>query len=143
MGCNNRVSTMEGYAIAPQTLATGAVIEYSTFKETGGALEDIGSTGIKINKSGLYYVSFDVSATVSATAGNITVQLIKDGAPVPYVVATESSTATTDVVNLGFSTVVEVLGSCGCVVNKPTFTVENTGVGAILYNANFKVVKLA
>lgn len=134
---------MEAYSTAPQTLATGQIIEYASFKQTGEAMETIGSTGIRIKKSGLYYVSFNASAVESGTVGNITVQLLKDGVPIPYAVSTEQSAGATNVINLGFSTVVEVLGSCGCVENRPTLTVESTGVGATFNIANLTVVKLA
>lgn len=144
MGCNCfKKSSIEGYSTSPQTLATGQIIEYASFKQTGESLNEVGSTGIKIEKSGLYYISFDASAVESGTAGNVTVQLLQDGVPVPYAVATSYSSGVTDVVNLGFSTVIEVLGSCGCVVNRPTFTVENSGVDATYSIADLIVVKLA
>lgn len=146
MGCNcnaYKKSTIEAIATAPQLVATDGALEYTLFRETGAALEAMGATGIRINKPGLYLVLFNGSAAEGGTAGNITVQLLRDGQEVAGATATAISAAATANVNLGFSTVVEVLGSCGCVSNRPTLTVQNQGTGATFIDASFKVVKLA
>lgn len=101
---------------------------------------------IALNKEGVYMVSFDGSAaaTESTTTGNITVQMTKDGTLVAQALATNSSTATTDIESLSFVTLVQVNrnNSCRCCDAPVILRFINTGIPATFTQANVVITKI-
>lgn len=132
-------ATFEAYNSSPQELVTGGVSQFTGYDATGCSIKAIGSTGIKLNKSGKYLVL--VSADVSGT-GNIELQLYQDDVAIPYAQATATSTGATDLCNLAFQKVICVNDSCKCINNNTILTVVNTGVGSVVNNITVDVVKL-
>lgn len=144
MSCNNRYkkSTLNAYSQSNLTVETDGLLSFANFKETGCSIRFNGGTSINVDKPGLYQVIFNANAAESAAAGNIAVQLYRNGMEVPGAIAEAESGETTDIENLAFSTIVEVPPSCCCVDNDTILTVVNIGVSAVYSNANISVVKL-
>lgn len=80
-------------------------------------------TMIQLQDPGYYTV--DVGATYTAAAGNVTIQLLQDGVPVPGAFATETvATANTEVHTVSFPAVVRV--NCSCSAPASLTVVANT-----------------
>lgn len=96
-----------------------------------------GSTALTLNQSGYYLVQVNVNVAGSTT-GDVTLTLNNNGTAIPFATATETiGTATTEIHNLSFSTIVRVLP------NSPiTLTLTNTGVGAIYSLTDVDVAKI-
>ena len=100
------------------------------------------SSSFTLNKPGYYYVNFNGDAFSTTGTGAVTVELQSNGTTIPGAEASSYSAATTNIVNLVFSTIVKVLPSCNCVNNSVTLTFKNTGIGATFENANVTITKL-
>lgn len=135
---------LDVYSNTPQTIITDGIIIFNTNRvQTGCTATHAAGTGaISLNKSGFYLVHFNGDAAESGTAGDITVQLLKNGVLVPAAEATEDSTATTDIVNLTFETIVKVTPECLSCGNTVSLTFVDTGVGAVFSNVEVVVTKL-
>lgn len=98
-----------------------------------------GAATIRLNKRGIYQVLVNGSAATSAAAGNITIQLRKNGILQPQALSIASSTANTDVVSLSFDTLVQVTeNNCNCPCSTPTvIEIVNTGV-----DSDFSLIKI-
>ena len=96
------------------------------------------------NECGVYELSFDASGAISgAEAANIVLQLYKNGVPQPQAQAQANSTATTDVENLGFKTLVQVPNGnspCRC-VSPITVQIMNGAAAVLLNNVNVTITK--
>lgn len=99
---------------------------------------------IALNKCGVYLVSFDATAATSATAGNVSVQLSKDGVIQPQAITSTASTGTTDIESLSFVTLVQVSenNTCDCCTSPVIIRFINTGVAATFTQANVVVTKI-
>lgn len=139
--CNNK-STLVATNTSSQPLGATSPITFNAFSTNGSAITVVGNNVVKITKPGIYYVSFSGVGIATATAGDVSVQLYRDGSPIPGILATEYSSATTDLVNLGFSTIVEVKKSCACVDNTAVLTILNIGTNATFTNAEVSIVKV-
>ncbi len=144
MTCSNRYrkSTLNAYNSANQTIVTNGLVSFPNFNRTGCSIDFTGETSITIGRPGLYQITFNGIIESSGTSGSVIVQLFKNGMLVPGAVAEAQSTSATDIENIAFSTIVEIPPSCNCVNNDAILTVVNTGVEAVLNNANVTVVKL-
>lgn len=144
MTCSNRYrkSTLNAYNSDNQTITTSGLVSFPNFNRTGCSIDFTGGTSIAIDKPGLYQITFNGTVESSGTSGNVVVQLFKNGVLVPGAVSEAQLTSATDIENVAFSTIVEIPPSCNCVNNDATLTVVNTGVEAVLNNANVTVVKL-
>ena len=73
-----------------------------------------GTTTVQFNKCGVYSVDFHASA-IAGTAGEITLQLRKNGVLQPQALTSETAADTTSVHALSFSTLVQVdHNNCKC-----------------------------
>lgn len=108
-----------------------------------------GTTAIEIDKPGYYYVSFNsfgyntgaVEADTPYT-GTYTFQLSDKGVPVQNAIASASSTADTDIANIGFSTIILVRPSCKAIDNNAVLTVNYLGQVGTVNLANLSIFKL-
>lgn len=143
MACNKyKKSTLRGYHVGSQTLATNDLVAYQNFVVTGTSIDRSDNTSATIENKGMYSVTFNGTAVESGTTGSITVSLENNGSRVLGATASEYSGGTAGVVNLAFSTVIEILPSCSSIDNSSTLSVVNTGVGATFTNANLTITKL-
>lgn len=103
-----------------------------------------GTTTINLNKPGYYMVQFNGygAASTAAATGTVEITMYNNGVEVPYASSSNSSTTTTDVEDIGFSTIVRVLPSCPSIDNDVAITFVNTGTSALFYNTNVVVTKL-
>lgn len=100
-----------------------------------------GTPTFTITNPGRYLIIFNgTGANNTATTGEITVSLLKNGVVIPGATASETSADLTDVRTVGFSTVIEVLNSCNCVNNQANLVFQNTGVETIFSNYNVAIV---
>lgn len=97
---------------------------------------------VNLNSAGIYRVSFDASA-IATVAGNLEVQLYRNGVPLPQATATNTG-AVTDSEMLTFEALVQVPynNTCECCTAPVTIEVRNIGVAATFVSANLIVTKL-
>ena len=135
---------INSYDNTVQTVTVNSLLNFSNNKIITGCTvtHTENSTNFNLNKPGYYFVSFNGSGATSATAGEITAQLLLNGEEVPGAVASSYSGATTENVDLGFCSIVKVYPSCCCVDNSAVLTVQNSGVGATFSNLNIVITKL-
>lgn len=135
---------ISSYNITEQAVATGGLLTFTTNRILTGCTvtHAEGTTSFQLNKPGYYYVSFNGIAAPTTAAGNVTVQLLSNTSPVPGAIATFSSTATTDLGNLSFATIIKVLPSCCAIDNTTTLTLTNSGVDSTYNNVNLSITKL-
>ena len=108
-----------------------------------------GTTAIEIDKPGYYLITFNsfgynTGAVVEGTpyTGTYTYQLFNNGIPIQEAVASASSTADTDIVNVYFSTILQVRPSCKAIDNNAVLTANYLGQVATGNLANLTVIKL-
>ena len=143
MNNNYKKSTLQAWNLATQAAAVNDVLKFNNSQKTGCAVEFANGTGsITIRKPGLYQVVFNGIAVESGTAGNVAVQLQKNGVDVSGATAQATSANATAIVNPAFTTIIEVPQSCACVNNTAVLTVKNSGVAANFTTANLSVTKL-
>lgn len=114
------------------TVPVGSII-----RRYGQCIDATGSA-INVQESGYYDV--DVSASVTAAAaGDVILSLTQDGVPVPGARAAATvTTATTQIVDLGFNAVIRVM-CCG----NANLSVLVAGTAApTIQNMGFRVVKV-
>lgn len=135
---------ISSYNITEQAVATGGLLTFTTNRILTGCTvtHAEGTTSFQLNKPGYYYVSFNGIAAPTTDAGDVTVQLLSNTSPVPGAIATFSSTATTDLGNLSFTTIIKVLPSCCAIDNTTTLTLTNSGVDSTYNNVNLSITKL-
>ena len=134
------------YSITAQTAASDSNLNFNVNSVLTGCTvsHSAGTSSIQLKRPGYYMVHFNASAAATAT-GDITVQLNGNGSAIPGAISTINSTAATDIGNLSFTAIVQVLPNC-CAIqsNSPlTLTVENTGVEATYSNAAITITRLA
>lgn len=102
-----------------------------------------GAGSVNLNKCGVYVVTANANVT-STDAGVITMQLQVNGVPQQQAIASETIAAAGDIVNIGFTTLVQVTDNngCGCCNAPTTLVLENTGIGATYNTVDLVVYKL-
>lgn len=140
MTCNQK-SALTTVATAAQTVAANGFLTFSTNNLlTGRSISHAaGSTTASLGY-GLYQVSVNADLTPTA-AGDIGIQLVRNGAVVPGAEATVTG-ATGDTYNVGFTTLIAVMRSCCVVNNIANLQVQATAAGTIS-NASMSIVRLA
>lgn len=135
---------LDTYSNSDQTVATDGIIIFNTNRvQTGCTATHAAGTGsISLNKPGFYLVHFNGDAAESGVAGDITVQLFKNGILVPGAEATEDSTAVTDIANLSFEAIIRVTPDCLSCGTSVSLTFVDTGVAAAFSNVEVVVTKL-
>lgn len=145
MTCRKRFqkSTLYAFTQASQNVGVNLPINFNTKQETGCSVKLEGTSIVEIENPGLYFVEFNAVGSTQGTAGDIAVQLQKNGVNVLGAIASESSSATTDIGSITFSTIIDVLPSCCSVDNSVNLSFVNTGVAATYTNVAINVIKLA
>ena len=137
---------IDSYTNTSQTIAPEGLLSFATNDVLTGctATHSAGTTSFTLRKPGFYFISFTGTGSVSgATAGAVTVNLLKNGNSVPGATATQSSASTTDFRTVNFSKIIQVLPSCCAINNTTTLTFQNVGSEAIFTNVNVVITKLA
>jgi hypothetical protein len=133
-------SSVRVYNANPQVVtdaATTLTLEGTPVVDTGCSLT-LNAGGISVNKSGLYHLSADVTFTPAA-AGTATIQLYKDGVPLPCALSQTTAVAATT-----FTTHIETdLCINTCCVNSPVITLVISGVAGTVNRLCAGVLKLA
>ncbi len=112
-------------------------IEGTPVVESGCSLH-LNTANIRVNKSGLYHLSADVTYTATA-AGTVVVQLYKDGVALPCAISQQTVTA-----NGVYTAHVETdLCLNTCCVNHPLITLGISGVAGTVSHTCVGAVKLA
>lgn len=140
MICNQK-SALTTVATAAQAVAANGFVNFPTNNLlTGVAIGHIaGSNAVNLIR-GLYLVTLNADVTPTA-AGDIGLQLVRNGAVVPGAEATVTG-ATGDTYNVSFATLIRVLPSCCVINNNSMLQVQATAAGTIT-NASLSVVKMA
>lgn len=109
----------------------------------GFAVSKQSSAMIELNKCGLYRVNVSASA-IAATAGDIKVQLKKDGTLIPQTLITATASDTTSSHALSFETLIQVNRNNGpcCCSSPTTIEIYNAGVGVTFNNIDVTVTRL-
>lgn len=134
------------YNVNPQTIADEIDLQFiTTGVQTGCTAVRNANNGVTIGRPGFYMIHFNADAAASATAGDITAQLAVNGIDIPGAEATETSSAVTDTVNIGFTAIIAVPpNQCCNTGNIPAIvTVRNVGIEAVYSNAALTVTKIA
>lgn len=142
MSCNNQYkkSCVRVYNNNTQAFVASGTqlnIEGTPVVNSGCSLT-LNTTNIRINKSGLYHVSADVTFVPSA-AGNVSIQFLRNGVVLPCAVAVE-----TVVANNAYTKHIETdLEIVTCCVNQPLITLTISGVAGSVSHTCVGIVKLA
>ena len=86
---------------------TGIVPFTSVSLKKGQTVELNGVNSIQLNKCGVYEVIFNATA-LAGTAGNVTIEMTKNGVTQPQATTTITGATTTTAVNVPISTLVQV-----------------------------------
>ena len=123
-----------------QTVVADGYLVYDTKAVSGcnsccnqGILFTAGSNTITLRKAGTYLVTVNANVTPTA-AGDISLQLVKNGVAVPGVVATTFPAS--------FTTLITVLPSCKAINNVASLQVQLTAAGTVT-STSFTAVKIA
>lgn len=130
----------------PQTIADEIDLQFiTTGVQTGCTAIRNANNGVTITRSGFYMVHFNADAVTAAAAGNVAVQLAVNGIDEPGAESTETSSAVTDIANLGFTAIIAIPPNVCCNTgNVPAIvTVRNVGIEATYSNAALTVTKIA
>lgn len=140
MICNQK-SALTTVTTAAQAVAANGFVNFPTNNLlTGVAIGHVaGSNAVNLIR-GLYLVTLNADVTPTA-AGDIGLQLVRNGAVVPGAEATVTG-ATGDTYNVSFATLIRVLPSCCVINNNSMLQVQTTAAGTIT-NASLSVVKMA
>lgn len=135
------------YTTTSKTVTTGNNLPLDIVAiQTGCTATHIaGSNVIELNKPGFYKVEFNAVASSAGTSGNIIVQMGANNGLYAGALCEAQSTGTTDIENLSFSTIVQVVPNTCCNTSKVPMSLifENIGIGAIFTNINVVVTKIA
>ena len=137
------------YNSSPQTLTLNQVLAFDSdaFNRGSATSHTPGSGSFTLNTPGVYQITFNASAaaTESIAVGDtstIIAQLYKNGVAQPNGITSADSVSDTDIVSLGFSTLIEVPYGCpytGAAVN---CSIQNTGIDADYSFGSVTVVKV-
>lgn len=112
-------------------------IEGTPVVESGCSLR-LNTANVRINKSGLYHLSADITYTPTA-AGVVIAQLYKDGVALPCAISQQTVVAG-NVYTTHIETDLEVITCC---VNRPLITLNISGVAGTVNHTCVGVIKLA
>lgn len=152
--CNNQFlkSLLTIYNDENQTLANGVPATFTKIYVDDGVsistplTNNTSSTTIYLNKKGRYLVQFNAVAVENGTAGEVAMQVYRNGVAVPSAYSASYSTSTTDSRAISSQTIIEVNNVCPCCgngVDKIPLTFVNVGVDAIYSYVSVTIIKLA
>lgn len=141
---------LDMYNSVSQEVITNGNLTFDTNKVAMGitTIHTEGSAHVELDYPGVYLVLFDGIASLTTDPGEgdtpdpITIQLYNGNNLVYDGVASETSTSTTDVVNLNFSTLIPVKRSCCMVDNDANLVFTNIGAPATFSKASVKIIKV-
>lgn len=145
MACDcscNRKSTINANFAASQAVAVDSVFNFPNVTRTGSSIVSNGSGSFTLDNAGLYLIIASVSGA-GAAAGNLSIQINRNGVLIPGTVQVANSTAATDIVNLTTSTIVDIPRSCACINNDAVITIVNGGIAGTFVNGAIQIIKLA
>lgn len=118
MACNNccyQKSTLSANTPTSITVAKSGLVPFNVVNINSGSSISFtaGNTGINLVKSGIYLITFDASVAVSSTtAASLTFQIYRKGVAISGAKATYTSSAATDVGSISITTLVDVRDVC-------------------------------
>lgn len=122
-----------------QNVAVNGVISLGTIIRKFGQNLNLSGNAIQINGAGYY--DLDASITLAPTAaGNVTVTAYKDNVIIPGAIATGSTTAANNPINLSISSLVREF--CPCCEGLGNITFVLTGTAANVSNIAVVVEKV-
>lgn len=117
------------------TVLTDGVVPLTTIVRRRGCAIENGTNSVVLNRPGYYKVTATVTFTAPA-AGNVVLQLQKNGTAIPGITASGTvTTATTEINTLVINGIVRVF----CNEGVATLTLVNTGVGITTSNVSLTV----
>lgn len=138
----NRKSTINANFAASQAVAVDSVFNFPNVTRTGSSIVSNGSGSFTLDNAGLYLIIASVSGA-GAAAGNLSIQINRNGVLIPGTVQVANSTAVTDIVNLTTATIVDIPRSCACINNDAVITIVNSGIAGTFVNGAIQIIKLA
>lgn len=146
--CSYEKSMLSAYTNSSTALAVDDLLPYKTINIKRGISISLtpGSTTINLVRAGRYSVTIDATVSTPDAAGVVTIELYRNNIAVPGATASETTTTTTDIHSLHFTTLIEVDDVCryaGTGVSVIPLTIKNTGVAATYTNINITIVRLA
>ena len=145
MACDcscNKKSTINANFAASQAVVVDSVFNFPNVTRTGSSIVSNGSGSFTLDNAGLYLIIASVSGA-GAAAGNLSIQINRNGVLIPGTVQVANSTAVTDIVNLTTATIVDIPRSCACINNDAVITIVNSGIAGTFVNGAIQIVKLA
>jgi hypothetical protein len=135
---------LEAYSQNVSVQQNVAIPFNNTSISKGCSVEKAGTSTINLNKCGVYEVNFDATLSTAGTSGNVQVQMAKNDTLVPQAVSASTSSASTNIVSLSFSTLVQVTenNSNCCCASPTTLRFLNIGPSATYVQANVVVRKV-
>ena len=137
---------LESYSINVNVDSGGIIPFNSPVLDKGCTAVQRGTQVIALNNCGVYRVTVSVSGSITAASANnnIEIGLIKDGVLQPQSVQQAASSAATDLVNITFSTLVQVShNNNNCCCRQPVnIQVVNIGAEALFTHADITVDKI-
>jgi hypothetical protein len=127
-----------------KAILTGGIIPFDSVPLEKGCTAVLqGTSTIELNKCGVYEIVFNMTATAT-TAGNVVVQMTKDGAVQPQATRTITGATTATSANVPITTLVQVSkNNSDCCCASPTvIQFINAGVGVQANNINVVVTKI-
>lgn len=99
---------------------------------------------VRLNKAGFYSVHIDaIIANNTAEAGLVGIQLYNNNDEAPNAYTAHTSTGNTNLVSVGFDTIVQVRPSCSVIDNTANLQFKVVDNNAMIYFANVVVTKIA
>lgn len=134
---------LEAFSVS-KTIPTNGIIPFdSVVLEKGDTAILSGTSSIQLNKCGVYEIVFNMTATAT-TAGNVIVNMTKDGAIQPQATRTITGATTATSANVPITTLVQVSkNNSNCCCSSPT-TIQfiNAGVPVLANSTNIVVTKI-
>lgn len=121
---------LEAYSKNQTVPATTGITPFNSVTLKKGCTAELnGVSSIQLNKCGVYEVIFNATA-LATTAGNITVEMTKNGVTQPQATRTITGATIATSVNVPISTLVQVTdnNSCKCCDSPTILQFVNTGV---------------
>ena len=135
---------LEVYSRNVSALANAPIALNNVALLKGNSTQLQGVSTIQLNKCGVYEISVSAVATAE-TAGQISIQLEKDGVLQPQAYSAVTAADTTSVHPLGFTTLVQVThnNNTNCVCATPTnIDIINTGEAATFNSIKVTVIRI-
>lgn len=132
----------EAYNVTNTTYSQNQPVVFSTTRHTDCRVRLNNNNTINISAPGCYYVQFNAVGAASTATSQITVQLYRNGAAVPGVVTSATTTASTDPETLTVSTIVNVLPSCAVINNSASLQFLVTSTDGVITSNNVVVFRL-